>query len=119
MAVFKDWLTEYLKIKQLALESWYEPEQVNSGTPLVMDEGSLTLLFDQRSKRTDSSLLPLFFPEHLILIKYDMTTRNGERICFLFWIHLIGYWTFPVAPTSHYFVSHYQLHIYFICLVIY
>lgn len=62
MAVFKDWLTEYLKIKQLALESWYEPEQVNFGTPLVMDECSLTLLLDHRSKGLGSSLLPLFFP---------------------------------------------------------
>lgn len=62
MAVFKDWLTEYLKIKQLALESWYEPEQVNFGTTLVMDECSLTLLLDHRSKRLGSSLLPLFFP---------------------------------------------------------
>lgn len=44
---------------------------------------------------------------------------KGERICFLLCIYLIGYRTFPMSPTSHCFVSHYDLHICFICPVTY
>lgn len=48
MAVFKDKLAEFLKIKQLALERRYEPEQVSLGTPLVMDACTLSTLLDYR-----------------------------------------------------------------------